>query len=183
MDFNIAYSQSQETPHPLSIHYLALPNYILFPKFELLEDLTPSSLPDLLSIIQGICEMAIEGGYLGIGYRRIAHNGRWGVVGELPTDWAYQQVYDGESEGVFLSPQQMISLSQNRQVAKCDPIKADMFSLGIMLVEIIFQEELSFIYDYENFEIKLNPLLEKLQQIKEHFGEEVASMFVGMLEI
>lgn len=44
-------------------------------------------------------------------------------------------------------------------------------------------EEISFIYDYDNFEIRLNPLLEKLQRIKEEFGEEVASLFVGMLEI
>ena len=84
--------------------------------------------------------MAIEGGHLGIGYKRIAHNGRWGVVGELPTDWAYQQLFDGDSEGVFLSPQQMISLSQGRPVPKCDLLKADMFALGIMLVEIIFME-------------------------------------------
>ena len=36
MDFNIAYSLNSDTPHPLSIHYLALPNYLLFPSFELL---------------------------------------------------------------------------------------------------------------------------------------------------
>lgn len=77
----------------------------------------------------------------------------------------------------------MISLSQGRQVAKCDWIKSDMFALGIMLVEIIFMEQLGYIYDYQNYQIRLNPLLEKLQKIKENFGEEVASLFVGMLEI
>jgi hypothetical protein len=87
--------------------------------------------------------MAIEGGHIGIGHRRVAFKGRWGVAGELPADWAYQQVYDGDSEGVFLSPQQMISLSQNRQVAKCDVIKADMFAFGLMLVEIIFHEQIA----------------------------------------
>jgi hypothetical protein len=45
MDFNIAESQAGETPHPMSIHYLVLPNYLLFPDFTLLEDLSPSSLP------------------------------------------------------------------------------------------------------------------------------------------
>ena len=64
----------------------------------------------------------------------------------------------------------MIGLSQNRPSPKYDPMKADVFTLGIMLVEIIFREELSFIYDYDNFEIRLNPLLEKLQRIKEEFG-------------
>ena len=41
MDFNIATSQNRSTPHPCSIHYLAEPHYILFPKFELLEELAP----------------------------------------------------------------------------------------------------------------------------------------------
>ena len=86
-------------------------------------------------------------------------------------------------DGVFFSPQQMICYSQGRQTPKYDKIKADIFAFGIMLVEIIFKEELESIYDYENFEIRLNPLLDKLQRIKEEFGEEVSSLFVGMLEI
>ena len=75
----------------------------------------------------------------------------------------------------------MIAFSQGRQNPRYDAIKADVFALGIMLVEIIFQEQLGFIYDYQNFEIRLNPLLEKLQRIKDEFGEDVASLFVGML--
>jgi hypothetical protein len=49
--------------------------------------------------------------------------------------------------------------------------KADVFALGLMIVEIIFQEKLDEIYDYENFNIYLNPLLEKITMIKENFGE------------
>ena len=41
----------------------------------------------------------------------------------------------------------MIALSQPRS-AKYDVEKADVFALGIMLVEIIFQEDLDHIYDY-----------------------------------
>lgn len=167
MDFNIAESQTCDTPHPMSIHYLVLPNYLLFPDFTLLEDLTPSSLNDLLSMITGICEMSIEGGPVGIGHNRLAYKDRWGVVGELTSDWVYRQVWEeGITEGVFFSPQQMIAFSQGRASPRYDASKADVFALGIMLVEIIFQELLGFIYDYENFEIKLNPLLEKLQRIK-----------------
>ena len=81
MDFNIAESQTRETPHPMSIHYLVLPHYLLFPDFTLLEDMNPSSLPDLLSIIAGISEMALEGGHVGFGHNRIAYKDRWGVVG------------------------------------------------------------------------------------------------------
>lgn len=77
----------------------------------------------------------------------------------------------------------MINFSQGRNNPKYDPLKADVFSLGMMLVEVVFKEELASIYDYENFEIRLNPLLEKLQMIKSEFGDEVASLFVGMLEI
>ncbi len=65
----------------MSIHYLVLPNYILFPDFTLLEHITPGSLPDLLSIIKGVSEMVIEGGPVGIGHNRLAYKDRWGVVG------------------------------------------------------------------------------------------------------
>jgi hypothetical protein len=60
----------------------------------------------------------------------------------------------------------MIGYSQNRPNPKYNPVKADVFALGLMLVEIIFGEDLSYIYDYQNFEIKLNPLLEKLQRVR-----------------
>ena len=36
MDFNIAESHTEETPHPASIHYLVLPEYLIFPDFTLL---------------------------------------------------------------------------------------------------------------------------------------------------
>lgn len=53
----------------------------------------------------------------------------------------------------------MIAYSQNKPNPKYSQVKADVFALGVMLVEIIFGENLSYIYDYHNFEIKLNPLL------------------------
>ena len=182
MDFNIAESHTEETPHPASIHYLVLPEYLIFPDFTLLEDLCPANLTDLLSIISGISEMALHNGPLGIAHGRIGYNMRWGVVGELPVDWNYQQVFnEGVIEGVYLSPQQMISLAQNRAVPRCDPLKADVFALGLMLVEIVFREELASIYDFQHFEMDLKPLLEKLSQIKGEYGEEVGALFVGML--
>jgi hypothetical protein len=160
MDFNIADSHTAQTPHSASIHYLVLPHHLIFPDFTLLEDLCPANLTELLSIISGISEMALTGGPLGIGHRRVAYNIRWGVVGEQLPEWTYQQVFEeGVTDGVFFSPQQMIALSQNRTTPKYDPLKADVFALGIMLVEIVFREELSSIYDYEHFEIRLNPLL------------------------
>ena len=128
-----------------------LPNYLLFPDFLLLEDISPDSLENLLSIISGISEMAIEGGCIGVGYNRLAYKDRWAVVGEKPSSWAYEQVWEGAVEGVFFSPQQMIAFSQGKNNPRHDPVKADMFALGIMLVEVIFKEELGFIYDYESF--------------------------------
>lgn len=81
MEFNIGESQNSETPHPMSIHYLVLPNYLLVPDFVLLEDISPSSLEELLQIIKGISEMALDGEVIGVGQKRIAHRDRWGVVG------------------------------------------------------------------------------------------------------
>ncbi len=42
----------------------------------------------------------------------------------------------------------MISFSQSKPIPKCDQMKADVFALGMMLVEIVFREELGFIYDF-----------------------------------
>lgn len=55
MEFNIGNSSNQETPHPMSIHYLVLPDLLLVPEFVLLEDISPSSVDELLDIIKGIC--------------------------------------------------------------------------------------------------------------------------------
>lgn len=63
--------------------------------------------------------MAMNGGDLGIGYDRIAYAGRWGVVGEQKANWAYQAALQGDiTEGVFLSPQLMVSLSQGKHTPK-----------------------------------------------------------------
>lgn len=119
-----------------------------------------------------------------MGQMRVGYRDRWGVVGEREVGWAYQQVFqDGVIDGVYFSPQQMIAYSQNRAVPKCDPVKTDVWALALLLVEIIFGDNLAYIYDYQNFEIKLNPLLEKLQRIREEFGDEVAALFISMLEI
>ena len=96
--------------------------------------------------------MALEGQVIGIGQKRIAYRDRWGVIGERDVGWTYQQVFEeGNIEGVYFSPQQMIGFSQNRPTPKYNPVKSDVFALGLMLVEIIFGEDLSYIYDYQNF--------------------------------
>lgn len=168
MDFNLARSETQEQPHLQSLHYLVQPDVLIYPDFVLLEDISPGEPAELFNIIDSICEMALKGESLGVGYRRLGFNQRWGIAGELPINWAYEQVFNGgTTEGVFFSPQMMISLSQGRRIPRCDPYKADVFALGLMLVEIVFDDPLGKIYDYENFEIRLNPLLEKLQLIRE----------------
>jgi len=54
-------------------------------------------------------------------------------------NWTYSQVYEERNvEGVYFSPQQMIEFSQNKRSPNYDQQKADVFALGIMLVEIIF---------------------------------------------
>ena len=59
MNFNIAYSNTQEQPHPMSLHYLIQPDMLIFPEFTLLEDIVPASLTELLDIIESISEMAM----------------------------------------------------------------------------------------------------------------------------
>jgi hypothetical protein len=112
--------------------------------------------------------MALNGGEVGIGYGRVAYAGRWGIVGEQPPNWAYQSALEQrDTEGVFLSPQLMVALSQNRAAPRHSAEKADVFALGVMLIEIVFQEKLGAMFDYARFEIALRPLLEKLFMIRQ----------------
>lgn len=60
-----------------------------------------------------------------------------------------------------------MSLSQGKSIPKHSAEKSDVFALGIILVEMIFQEKLGFMFDYQNFEISLKPLLEKLYMIRQ----------------
>ena len=63
MEFNIAQSViSQEVPHRVSLHYLIQPRILIFPDFNLLEELMPQNKEELLMIVKGIAEMGIEGG-------------------------------------------------------------------------------------------------------------------------
>lgn len=75
-----------------------------------------------------------------MGRERIGFAGKWGIVGEKPMNWAYQEVLrDPEVHGVFLAPQLMLGLSQEKLYPKHNPNKSDMFAFGIMVLEIIFQ--------------------------------------------
>lgn len=48
---------------------------------------------------------------------------------------------------------------------------------------MIFQEKLGHIFDYDNFEINLKPLLEKLFRIRQEYGDQIYEVFLSMLEI
>lgn len=52
-----------------------------------------------------------------------------------------------------------------------------------MVLEIIFQEKLSYMFDYNKYEIKLKPLLEKLNVVRNEFGEQFYNVVLRMLEL
>ena len=66
---------------------------LVISEFQLLENINPQSIEEVLQIVLGISEMGKEQD-LGIGYGRIAYAGRWGIVGEKPCDWAYGQILE-----------------------------------------------------------------------------------------
>ena len=156
----------------------------MIPEFELLEDTKPESFEALMEIMTGVAELCRDG-EVGVGRQRIAFAGKWGIVGEKPNNWAYQQVLRSpeDVEGIFLSPQLMMGLSQQKLYPKHNPIKSDMFALGIMVLEIIFQERLDNVFDYMEFEIKLKPLLEKLNTVRSQFGDHFYNVMLKMLEL
>lgn len=117
--------------------------------------------------MEGVSELCRKS-IVGMSHNRVAHAGKWGIVGEYSDNWQCETVLeDPYAKGIYLSPQQMMALSQGNDPSDCDLSKADMFAFGIMLIEMIFCESLSEIFDYENFEIKLKPLLVKLNTLRQ----------------
>lgn len=51
-----------------------------------------------------------------------------------------------------------------------------------MLIELIFKESMDQIFDYRNYEIKLKPLLSRLNIIKQEFGNPFYELMLKMLE-
>lgn len=89
--------------------------------------------------MQGVVELC-KRTIVGVSYNRIAHAGKWGVVGEYNENWHCETIYQNpNAKGIYLSPQQMMALSQGLDPINCDLSKSDMFSLGILLLEIIFK--------------------------------------------
>ncbi|CAM6005877.1 unnamed protein product [Sphagnum balticum] len=76
MEFNIAETASGAPPHAMSLHYLVANRLLIFPDFTLLEDLSPSSLQELLEMMKGIAEMGVECDWIGVGRSRIAYRDR-----------------------------------------------------------------------------------------------------------
>lgn len=152
MQFFLGESQVSAAPPLLALHYFLPPNLLVIPEFELLEDTKPESLDALLEIMIGVAELCREG-EVGMGRQRIGYAGKWGIVGEKPNNWAYQQVLRSpeDVEGIFLSPQLMMGLSQQKLYPKQNSIKSDVFAFGIMVLEIIFQERLDAVFDYVEF--------------------------------
>lgn len=94
---------------------------------------------ELIDVLVGVAELCRDC-EVGVGKGRIGFAGKWGLVGERGVNWAYQEVFKNpQLKGVYLSPQLMLSLSQEKVYPKHNPKKSDMFSLGIMLLEVIFQ--------------------------------------------
>lgn len=149
MEFMLGEAHSDTTPPLGSLHYLVPPNLLVVPEFRLLEDSQPDTVDDLADILVGVAELCRDCD-VGVGRKRLGYSNKWGIVGESNAEWAYQTVQDNpQIKGIYLSPQQLQSLKQGRPHPKHNSKKSDVFALGFMMMDIIFQEDLSQMFCYE----------------------------------
>ena len=91
-----------------------------------------------------------------------------------------------EKEKLFeylLAPEQLIQLQNLEIETNFDQFKADLFAIGLVIVELITLDHAKFYYNYEKLEFRW----EKIQFVLDHFAtgrysEEFIEIIKGMLE-
>ncbi len=91
-----------------------------------------------------------------------------------------EQEYNSSSiSGVYLAPELLFHLKSRLNGKNCDIYKGDVFTFGMILLEMINLKSMDFLYEYPSFTLKENLLKEFIENnIKEKFPLEI-SQFVA----
>ena len=95
---------------------------------------------------------------------------------------AFQHVKEG-GRSVYLTPIAFEAVKKRRAKPIEDEYKADVFSLGLTLLECATFKQSSQIYDWNNFTLNLSIFSNRLLEVKERYSASFYNVLRGMLRI
>jgi len=89
----------------------------------------------------------------------------------------------GGDQSIFLSPVAFDAIKKKKDEPVEDKYKADVFSLGMLILECATLKPSSLIYDYNNFSINLTLLSNRLLEVKERYPKAFYNLLRDMLRL
>ena len=84
-----------------------------------------------------------------------------------------------KGKGILFAPSIMRCLENKKtQISSYDPFKADIFSVGMVMLEIASYEDSELLYDYDRFLIQR----ERMEMVLSRLRTQYSSFLVGVLE-
>ena len=91
-------------------------------------------------------------------------------------------MFDKQIPGVYLSPNQLLSLKGGEKIPHHNCYKSDVFAMGLMLLELANLETQDDIYSCSKFLLKEQVLKRRLTDFSKHYGSELGSV-LSMLTV
>ena len=95
-------------------------------------------------------------------------------------DSAYEMAKSGDT-GAFLTPIEFAALGKNAPEPVHDRYKADVFSLGMTLLELGTFKRSASIYDWNNYTLNMNTLSDRLMELRGRYSSHIYELIREML--
>ena len=88
-----------------------------------------------------------------------------------------------KGKGVLFSPSILRCLfNQKTQMTAYDPFKADIFAIGMIMLECCSLQKAEEFYDYEKFVVKMKDLQFTIYELRKRYSYELMNLIEKMLE-
>lgn len=92
----------------------------------------------------------------------------------MNVDVQFVQIMAGiKKPGFYLSPQLIDAIGTQNWTPQFDKYKSDVFSLGMVMLEIAHMKPMDECYDYSNFRINWDKVNLYLESLKQKYGEQI----------
>lgn len=103
------------------------------------------------------------------------------------TNWSIEMTKENvkliKGKGILFSPCILKCLYHQRtQITSYDPFKADVFAVGMILLECCSLKKAEDFYDYEKFTVKMKDIQYTIYELRKRYSRELMNTLEKMLE-